>query len=84
MTFIPTGRCASRDDYPHVHSIIEAVEACATENEAAYVCFMAVRLIECHRVLKPTGSIYVHCDDRGQQLPAAASGRPVWDCEPPQ
>ena len=44
-------------------SVIEAVEACATENEAAYVCFMAVRLLECHRVLKPTGSIYVHCDD---------------------
>lgn len=52
------------DDYPKVHAVIEAVEACATENEAAYICFMAVRLIECHRVLKPTGSIYVHCDDR--------------------
>lgn len=23
---------------------------------------MAARLIQCHRVLKPTGSIYVHCD----------------------
>ena len=51
------------DDYPKVHAVIEAVESCATENEAAYICFMAVRLIECHRVLKPTGSIYVHCDD---------------------
>ena len=50
------------DDYPQVFKVIEAVEACATENEAAYICFMAVRLIECHRVLKPTGSIYVHCD----------------------
>ena len=44
-------------------AVIEAVEACATENEAAYICFMAARLIECHRVLKDTGSIYVHCDD---------------------
>ena len=60
----PNWKMRIQDDYPHVHSIIEAVEACATENEAAYVCFMAVRLIECHRVLKPTGSIYVHCDDR--------------------
>ena len=51
------------DDYPKVHAVIEAVESCATENEAAYICFMAVRLIECHRILKPTGSIYVHCDD---------------------
>jgi len=23
---------------------------------------MAVRLIELHRVLKPTGSFYLHCD----------------------
>ena len=29
----------------------------------AYVSYMAERLYECHRVLKPTGSIYVHCDD---------------------
>ncbi len=43
--------------------MIQAVEACATENEAAYISFMAVRLIECRRVLKPTGSIYLHCDD---------------------
>ncbi len=51
------------DDYPQVFKVIEAVEACATENEAAYICYMAVRLIECHRVLKTSGSIYVHCDD---------------------
>ena len=60
----PAWRMRIEDDYPKVHAVIEAVEACATENEAAYICFMAVRLIECHRVLKPTGSIYVHCDDR--------------------
>ena len=51
------------DDYPPVYKVIQAVEACATENEAAYIAFMAVRLIECRRVLKSTGSIYVHCDD---------------------
>ena len=51
------------DDYPPVFKVVEAVEACASENEAAYIAFMAVRLIECRRVLKPTGSIYVHCDD---------------------
>ena len=28
----------------------------------AYLSMMAVRLIELHRVLKPTGSIYLHCD----------------------
>ena len=58
----PAWKANIEDDYPKVFSVIEAVEACATENEAAYICFMAVRLIECHRVLKPTGSIYLHCD----------------------
>ena len=51
------------DDYPPVFAVIKAVEACASENEAAYIAFMAVRLIECRRVLKPTGGIYLHCDD---------------------
>ena len=51
------------DDYPPVFAVIKAVEVCASENEAAYIAFMAVRLIECRRVLKSTGSIYVHCDD---------------------
>ena len=50
-------------DHPNVHAVISAVEACASENEAAYCAFMAARLIHCHRILKSTGSIYVHCDD---------------------
>ena len=29
---------------------------------AAFLCFMAPRLIEMRRVLKPTGAIYLHCD----------------------
>ena len=29
----------------------------------AYLCMMAVRLLEMHRVLKDTGSLYLHCDD---------------------
>jgi site-specific DNA-methyltransferase (adenine-specific) len=31
-------------------------------NMMAYLCMMAPRLIELKRVLKPTGSIYLHCD----------------------
>ena len=30
--------------------------------QLAYLSYVANRLIECHRVLKPTGSIYLHCD----------------------
>ena len=28
----------------------------------AFLCFMAVRLLEMRRLLKPTGSIFLHCD----------------------
>ena len=28
----------------------------------AYLTMMAQRMVELHRVLKPTGSIYLHCD----------------------
>lgn len=31
---------------------------------ASYLYYMMERLRECHRVLKPTGSIYLHCDCR--------------------
>lgn len=31
-------------------------------NMMAYLAMMAPRLIELHRVLKPTGSLYLHCD----------------------
>ena len=30
--------------------------------QLAYLSYMANRLRECHRVLKPTGSLYLHCD----------------------
>ena len=33
-----------------------------TSDMMAYLVMMAIRLWELHRVLKPTGSIYLHCD----------------------
>lgn len=29
---------------------------------SAYLVMMSLRLVELHRVLKPTGSLYLHCD----------------------
>ena len=34
-----------------------------TNQICAYLVMMAARLIELHRALKPTGSLYLHCDD---------------------
>jgi site-specific DNA-methyltransferase (adenine-specific) len=33
-----------------------------TSDMMAYLAMMAPRLLELHRVLKPTGSVYLHCD----------------------
>ncbi|MCP5379488.1 MAG: restriction endonuclease [Novosphingobium sp.] len=43
--------------------LLRAMRAFLGENDMmAYLAMMAVRLIELHRVLKPTGSLYLHCD----------------------
>ncbi|MCY4107282.1 MAG: DNA methyltransferase [Chloroflexi bacterium] len=36
--------------------------AAMTDSDKSYLAYMAVRLIEMRRILKPTGSIYLHCD----------------------
>ena len=43
--------------------MLSAMRGFLGENDMmAYLAMMAVRLIELHRVLKPTGSLYLHCD----------------------
>jgi len=43
--------------------MLEATRSFLGENDMmAYLAMMAVRLTELHRVLKPTGSLYLHCD----------------------
>ena len=52
---------AIKDDEPQVAALIECVKG-GREDLAAFLCFMGVRLIEMRRVLKDTGTIYLHCD----------------------
>ncbi|OLV20123.1 DNA methyltransferase [Deinococcus marmoris] len=40
----------------------ETVRRLGKNSLSAYLVMMAVRLVELHRVLKPTGSFYLHCD----------------------
>ena len=43
--------------------MLRAMRSALGDNDMmAYLAMMAVRLIELHRVLKPTGSLYLHCD----------------------
>lgn len=46
-----------------VSQVMQAFRTFLGENDMlAYLAMMAPRLVELHRVLKPTGSIYLHCD----------------------
>ena len=54
---------AIRDDWPKVWQVIEAANNAWGKDMGAFLCYMGVRLMEMHRVLKPTGSLYLHCDD---------------------
>ena len=51
-----------KDDHNALYHAIDAAKHCQGEDTAAFLCFLSVRLLEMHRVLKPTGSIYLHCD----------------------
>ena len=53
---------AIQDDYPAVWSVIQFARQSYGDDMGAFLCFMGVRLMEMHRILKPTGSIYLHCD----------------------
>ena len=47
---------------PAVYSIIGAAREAHGKGMKSYLIMMAVRLLEMRRILKPTGSIYLHCD----------------------
>lgn len=45
-----------------VYHVIEGSRKSYGDDMGAFLCFMAARLMEMRRVLKPSGSIYLHCD----------------------
>ena len=47
---------------PAVFHTVMGAGLAAGDSMQAYMCFMAPRLQECYRILKPTGSLYLHCD----------------------
>ena len=47
---------------PALYSAISAAEFSHSKSMKAYLIMMGIRMLEMQRVLKPTGSIYLHCD----------------------
>ncbi len=50
------------ENYPSLVKFIQSIEEIHSKAMMAYVLYMAQRIIEMHRILKETGSIYLHCD----------------------
>ena len=51
-----------KDDWPAVWSVIEAARAAYGDDMAAFLCWLGVRVMEMHRVLRQDGSLYLHID----------------------
>ena len=50
------------DEHPALYKLIDTVGEIGNEGDKAYLIYMAMRLLEMRRILKETGSIYLHCD----------------------
>ena len=68
-----------QDDWPQVWHVIQGSLKSYGEPMGAYLCYMAVRLIAMHRILRDDGGIYLHCDQTAshylKQLLDAIFGR---------
>jgi len=50
------------ENHPRFYDIIHTVGCINGNKDKAYLIYMGIRLLEMHRILKETGSIYLHCD----------------------
>ena len=53
-------------EYKELYDFLESMPFFANESDVAYIAYMAIRIIECHRVLKDDGCLFYHCDDTMQ------------------
>ncbi|MXX22885.1 MAG: site-specific DNA-methyltransferase [Rhodospirillales bacterium] len=67
------------DSHPRLMRVIAAARDSYSDGMGAFLCFMAMRLLAMRRILKPTGSVYLHCDPTAshylKQLMDAVFGR---------
>ena len=80
VTLEEHGELADRN--PAAHQLIQTARLIEGKGMQAYLVFMAVRLLEMHRILKPTGQIFLHCDDAAsgwlKALMAAVFGKDAY------
>ena len=49
-------------DCPSLWSVIETAKVAHSLSMGAFLCSLAIRVLEMYRLLKSTGSLYLHCD----------------------
>lgn len=49
-------------DYPGLYALLTATREIHGDSMMSYLIYMAIRIMEMQRVLKETGSLYLHCD----------------------
>ena len=52
------------DKQPALYDYIHGIAKVGDTSNKYYLCYMSIRIIELHRVLRETGSIYLHCDSK--------------------
>ena len=50
------------DEQPAIYKVLDTYGLSHGKPMQSYLCMMAVRLMEMHRVMKETASVYLHCD----------------------
>ena len=57
---------AIQRDEPEVWQVVTAAKNVYGDDMAAFLCWLGVRLLEMHRILRDDGSLYLHIDDTAQ------------------
>ncbi|MBC6444582.1 MAG: HNH endonuclease [Alphaproteobacteria bacterium GM202ARS2] len=50
------------EDHPGLYMLLLTTREAHGDSMMSYLIYMAIRILEMRRILKPTGSIYLHCD----------------------
>jgi len=51
-----------KHEYPALYDFLNAVKSIHGDSMMSYLIYMVIRIMEMKRILKDTGSIYLHCD----------------------
>ena len=70
------GELADRE--PALYAAIHAAELTHGKSMKSYLIMMGLRMLEMRRILKKTGSIYLHCDPTASHYLKTIDGCSVW------